>query len=391
MNTHILRNLYIFVAHRKARLKNIPHMAIDNNDKPMFVNRKPCDITPEYKKWVSDLKKRYRKAQVRAIVKVNAEMLNFYWELGRGIYILSETARYGDGLLKNITLDLQTEFPGDTGLSLSNIKAARRWYKTYYLWVTKSQQPVDFFERASQDGHLAMPYFFANVPWGQHIFIVSKSKTLQEALFYISQVITHGWSRSELEYYYSENYYIRHANAITNFDKSLPAEESALAKEMLKSPYNFEFLQMPLNYSERDFENELVRHITDFLLELGKGFSFVGRQMQLVMPNGQTYYPDLIFYHIPSHRYVVCELKIVPFIPDHAGQLNFYVSAVDHLLRGKDDNQTIGLLICRSKDDTVVEWSFEGMERPIGVAEYEKEIKKLIEELPTPKQIEDII
>ncbi len=220
---------------------------------------------------------------------------------------------------------------------------------------------------------------------------ISKSKTLQEALFYISQVIIHGWSRSELEYYYSENYYIRHANAITNFDKSLPAEESALAKEMLKSPYNFEFLQMPLNYSERDFENELVRHITDFLLELGKGFSFVGRQMQLVMPNGQTYYPDLIFYHIPSHRYVVCELKIVPFIPDHAGQLNFYVSAVDHLLRGKDDNQTIGLLICRSKDDTVVEWSFEGMERPIGVAEYEKEIKKLIEELPTPKQIEDII
>lgn len=366
-------------------------MAIDNNYKPMFVNRKPCEMTPEYKIWLSELKKRYRKAQVRAIVKVNAEMLNFYWELGRDIHILSKTARYGDGLLKNITLDLQTEFPGDTGLSLSNIKAARRWYKTYYLWVTKSQQPVDFFEKATQDGHLAMPYFFANVPWGQHIFIISKTKTLQEALFYISQVITHGWSRSELEYYYSENYYSRHANAITNFDKSLPAEESALAKEMLKSPYNLEFLQMPLNYSEKDFENELVRHITDFLLELGKGFSFVGRQMQLAMPNGQTYYPDLIFYHIPSHRYVVCELKIVPFIPDHAGQLNFYVSAVDHLLRGKDDNQTIGLLICRSKDDTVVEWSFEGMERPIGVAEYEKEIKKLIEELPTPKQIEDII
>lgn len=366
-------------------------MAIDNNDKPMFVNRKPAEMTSEYKNWLSELKKRYRKAQVRAMVKVNAEMLNFYWELGRDIHILSETARYGDGLLKNISLDLQTEFPGDTGLSLSKIKAARRWYKTYYLWITKSQQAVDFFESATQDGHLAMPYFFANVPWGQHIFIISKTKTLQEALFYISQVITHGWSRSELEYYHSANYYSRHANATTNFDKSLPAEESALAKEMLKSPYNFEFLQMPLNYSERDFENELVRHITDFLLELGNGFSFVGRQMQLVMPNGQTYYPDLIFYHIPSHRYVVCELKIVPFIPDHAGQLNFYVSAVDHLLRGKDDNQTIGLLICRSKDDTVVEWSFEGMERPIGVAEYEKEIKKLIEELPTPKQIEDII
>lgn len=152
-------------------------MAIDNNDKPMFVNRKPAEMTSEYKNWLSELKKRYRKAQVRAMVKVNAEMLNFYWELGRDIHILSETARYGDGLLKNISLDLQTEFPGDTGLSLSNIKAARRWYKTYYLWVTKSQQAVDFFESATQDGHIAMPYFFANVPWGQHIFIISKTRT----------------------------------------------------------------------------------------------------------------------------------------------------------------------------------------------------------------------
>lgn len=364
-------------------------MTSHKEDKPMFVNRDVAEMTVEYKRWLSEIKQRYRRAQVRAAVKVNGEMLNFYWELGKDIFELTKTAKYGDGLLNNITLDLQAEFPGDTGLSLTNVKAARRWYKAYRQWVTKSQQPVDFFGSDIKDGILSMPYFFANVPWGHHIFITAKAKSLEEALFYISQVCEQGWSRNELEYHYAEGYYSTHARAITNFDSSLPQSESALAQQMLKSPYNFEFLQMPIKYSERDLEDELVKHITDFLLELGKGFSFVGRQMQLTMPNGSTYYPDLIFYHIPTHRYVVCELKIVPFAPEFAGKLNFYVSAVDHLLRGEKDNQTIGLLICRSKDDTTVKWSFEALDRPIGVAEYENEIKKLIDELPTPKQIKN--
>lgn len=364
-------------------------MASHEENKPMFVSRELAEMTAEYKQWLSELKRRYRKAQVRAAVKINYEMLNFYWELGRDIFVMSKTAKYGDGLLKNVTLDLQAEFPGDKGLSLTNIKAARRWYRTYNQWGEKSQQAVDFFGNFTETGVLRMPSLFAKVPWGQHIFITAKAKDLREAIFYVSQVYEHAWSRTELEYYYSENYYESHCKAITNFDESLPESESLLAKQMLKSPYNFEFLQMPLNYTERDFENELINHITEFLLELGKGFSFVGRQMQLVMPNGSTYYPDLIFYHIPSHRYVVCELKIVPFAPEFAGKLNFYVSAVDHLLRCEGDNQTIGLLICKSKDDTIVEWSFEGIERPIGVAEYENEIKKLIEGLPTPKQIKE--
>lgn len=354
-------------------------MASDIN-KPEFVRRNLNAINEGYRTWISNLKRRYRKAQIRAVVKVNGEMLNFYWELGKDIYALSQTAKYGDGLLKNVSLDLQSEFPGDTGLSLSNIKAARRWYKTYNLWVTKSQQAVDFFENGSEDGSITMPYFFANVPWSHHIIITAKSKSLDEALFYISQVCENGWSRSELEYHISEGYYNKKSKAITNFDYCLPQKESVLAKQMIKSPYNFDFLQMPIDYSERELENGLIKHITDFLLELGKGFSFVGRQMQLSMPDGSTYYPDLIFYHIPSHRYVVCELKVVPFSPEFAGKLNFYVSAVDHLLRGEQDNQTIGLLICRSKNSTIVEWSFEGIERPIGVAEYENEIKKMIEE-----------
>ena len=356
---------------------------------PQFIARDLSAMSAEYKSWVKELKRRYRQAQIKATVKVNTEMLGFYWSLGRDICHMATTAKYGDGLLKNVTLDLQAEFPGDKGLSLTNIKSARRWYKTYSQWVAKSQQLVDFF--GNNNDELEMPEVFGNVPWGHHIFITAKAKSLNEALFYILQVCNNGWTRTELEYYYSEGLYESYGKALTNFDQNLPAGESELAKQMLKSPYNFGFLQMPLKYSEREFENALVQHITDFLLELGKGFSFVGRQMQLVMPNGQTFYPDLVFYHIPTHRYVVCELKIVPFIPDHAGQLNFYVSAVDHLLKGEHDNPTIGLLICRSKDNTIVEWSFEGLDRPIGVAEYEKEIKKLVEEFPTPKQIEDNI
>lgn len=179
-------------------------MAREEENKPMFVNRELADMTTEYKHWLSDLKQRYRQAQVRAVVKINGEMLNFYWELGRDICDMSKTAKYGDGLLKNITLDLQAEFPGDTGLSLTNIKAARRWYKVYSQWVEKSQQPVDFFGGQTTDGVLKMPYFFANVPWGQHVFITAKAKSLDEALFYISQVCEHGWSRAELEHFYAE-------------------------------------------------------------------------------------------------------------------------------------------------------------------------------------------
>lgn len=228
-------------------------MTLKENRTPMFVNRELTSMTSEYKKWLSDLKNRYRRAQVRAAVKVNGEMLNFYWKLGRDICMMLKTAKYGDGLLKNVTLDLQAEFPGDTGLSLSNIKAASRRYKTYYQWVTKSQQAVDFFGDYITEGTLSMPYFFANVPWGQHIFISAKAKSLDEAIFYVAQVSEHGWSRKELEYYHSEGYYTSHGKALTNFERSLPEIESSLAIQMLKSPYNMEFLQMPLNYNERDF------------------------------------------------------------------------------------------------------------------------------------------
>lgn len=230
-----------------------------------------------------------------------------------------------------------------------------------------------------------MPVEFGQVPWKHHVYIFTHSKSVAEALFYIDKTIANGWSRAELEAEIDDDLYSKEGKAITNFDEKLPAPYSGLAKAILKSPYDFGFVDKKIT-SERQLEDALASDITRFLLELGQGFAYVGRQMELKMPGGQTFVPDMIFYHTRLKAYIVCELKVVPFIPEFAGKLNFYVSAVDELMRQDDDNPTIGLLICKSKDNTVVEWSFRGMTQPLGVAEY-----KLAKFLPTEEELQRII
>ena len=218
---------------------------------------------------------------------------------------------------------------------------------------------------------LEMPELFGKVPWGQHISIISKCQSLDEALFYIHKVVEEGWSRSLLENKISVKLFQAQGAAVTNFEQTLPAPQNMFAKEILKDPYHFDFLSMKSEYDEHDLEEALVSNITQFLLELGKGFSFVGRQMELQMPGGQTFFPDLVFYHIPQHRYVIIELKAVKYIPEFAGKLNFYVTAADELLRGEGDNPSVGLIICKSTDKTVVEWSLKDINKPLGVATYQ--------------------
>lgn len=230
-----------------------------------------------------------------------------------------------------------------------------------------------------------MPIDFGSVAWGQHIDIFTRSKSVAEALFYVEKTIENGWSRPELAAEMDNGLYGKEGKAITNFDDKLPAPYSGLAKAILKSPYDFGFVDKKIS-SERQLEDALAGDITRFLLELGQGFAYVGRQMELKMPGGQTFVPDMIFYHTRLKAYIVCELKVMPFIPEFAGKLNFYVSAVDELMRQDDDNPTIGLLICKSKDNTVVEWSFRGMTQPLGVAEY-----KLAKFLPTEEELQRII
>ncbi len=355
-------------------------MANDNNETPMFVNREPSVPSEEYKKWLADLKVRYRKSQIKASVKVNDEMLRFYWSIGRDIAIMKAESTWGTSVIKNLSLDLQHEFPHSKGLSYSNLKYARQWYAFYNSQKTNRQQVV---------GDLDMPEIFAYVPWGHHISIISKTQSTDEAMFYVHRTIDENLSRNALNHSIESHLYEKIGMAITNFSDKLPMAQGHLAKEILKSPYNLDFLEMQDEYSEREFENKLSRHITEFLLELGQGFAYVARQKELIMPSGKVYRPDMIFYHVKLRCYVVVELKVVDFEPEFAGKLNFYVSAVDELMKGENDNPTIGLLICKHKDDMTVQWAFRGVDRPLGVAEYENEIQKAVELLPTPEEIKE--
>lgn len=366
-----------------------------------------------YVQWMADIKQRFRQSQLKAAVRVNTDMLEFYWSVGRDLVALRAEERWGTGVVKQFALDMRQAFPNETGFSYSNVKYMKQWYLYYYERVIKGQQSIDQIGHQAGDqfevveksqqvagqietlkkgqqaaGQLEMPEIFGRIPWFHHVQIISKCQSLDEALFYINKVVEEGWSRSRLENQIAANLFGSKGAAITNFSNTLPDTQSQLAKEILKDPYHFDFLSMKEGYEEEDLEEALVSKVTQFLLELGKGFSYVGRQMELQMPGGQTFFPDLLFYHIPQHRYVVVELKVVKFIPEFAGKLNFYVTAVDELLRAKGDNPTVGLIICKSTDKTVVEWSLKDINKPLGVSTYQLEqvVERTVRELGQKKR-----
>ena len=370
---------------------------------------------------MADIKQRFRQSQVKAAVRVNTAMLEFYWSVGRDLVALRAEERWGAGVVKQFALDMRQAFPDETGFSDTNVKYMKRWYLFYYERVIKGQRPVDQIGHQAGDekgqqvadqleaveksqqtvgqiedrekcqqaaDQLEMPETFGRIPWFHHVLIISKCQTLDEAIFYINKVTEEGWSRSRLESQIAANLFGSQGAAVTNFEHTLPAPQSQLAKEILKDPYHFGFLSMSDEYEEKDLEDALVSNVTRFLMELGKGFSYVGRQMELQMPGGQTFFPDLLFYHIPQHRYVVIELKVVKYIPEFAGKLNFYVTAVDELLRGEGDNPTVGLIICKSTDKTVVEWSLRDINKPLGVSTYQLEqvVERTVRELELKKR-----
>ncbi len=356
--------------------------------KPTFVYRDGMIADKDYVAWLSEIKQRFQRSQIKAAVRVNSALLEFYWSVGRDLVALHAEERWGEGVVKQFALDMRQAFPNEKGFSYTNVKYMKQWYLFYSERVTIGHQvggqiknievshqtggQLDDKEKGQQlVGQLELPEEFGCVPWKHHIQIISKCKTLDEALFYIHRVAEEGWSRSCLENQIATQLYSRQGNAVTNFNATLPEGQIELAQEILKDPYNFEFLTMKARYDEKDLEEALVANITRFLLELGKGFSYVGRQMELQMPGGQTFFPDLVFYHIPQHRYVIIELKAVKYIPEFAGKLNFYVTAADKLLRGEGDNPSVGLIICKSTDKTIVEWSLQDIQKPLGVASYQ--------------------
>ncbi len=330
----------------------------------------------EYSTWFEELKTRYKKSQIKAAVKVNSELLEFYWSLGHDIAAKKAEQKWGSGIIERLSLDFKSAFPKQSGFSTTNLWYIKKWFVFYDSHKEKLHQLGGEFKK-----------LFFSVPWRHHIDIMTKCKDIDEAIFYISETVLNNWSRKTLDDFMESNFYKSKGKALTNFKTTLPEIQGQLAQEVLKDPYNFDFMTMQPGYDERDFENALTHNITKMLLELGKGFAFVGRQVELVV-SGTSYFIDMLFYHVRLKCYVVVELKVVPFMPEFAGKLNFYVTAVDKLLKQDDDKPTIGLLICKSKDNTKVEWSFDGLQKPLGVASYNTNIAKVKAALPTIEEIE---
>ncbi len=320
-----------------------------------------------YKNFIKDIKSKIQTSQIKASIKVNIELLKLYWNLAQMIVEKQKETSWGNNLILNISNDLKQEFPNLKGFSISNIKYMRQWY----LFFSNSQQLVgESKNQKSQQvvAHLENSIF--QIPWGHNIAIITKIKDLEEATFYINQTIENNWSRSILIHQIESNLYNRKAKAITNFKDKLPEVHSDLALQILKDPYNFDFLMLSQKHDEKELEDALMDNMTHFLLELGQGFSFVGRQYKLEIA-GDTFKIDLLFYNIKLHCYVVIELKTDKFKPEFAGKLNFYVSAVDGEIKGELDNPTIGILICKSKNNTVVEYALQDMSKPLGISEYQ--------------------
>lgn len=383
---------------------------MENKDmeQPRMVSSHDIHIDTDYADWIAEVKHRYRSAQVKAAVRVNAEKLLFNWQLGRDLVQKKAEERWGAGVVEQVSLDLQSEFPDSEGFSATNLWYMKRWYLFYTSKTTpqilqraveelqisinqrskKLQRAVE--ENSNEKLHQVggeFPLPFALVPWGQHIEIIVNCKTTEEALFYIRETIEKGLSRPALRNVIKANLFEHQGKIINNFSEHLPALQSKLVQEVLKENYDFGFATVGHEiYDEAELEDALSKNITDLLLELGTGFAFIGRQKEIIV-GGRTRRIDLLFYHIRLRCYVACELKAKPFEPEYAGKLNYYVNAVDELLKADDDNPTIGLLICSDMNSTDVQWSFRGISTPMGVATYNN--IRIKDALPSQEQLKE--
>lgn len=376
---------------------------------PHFASSEGVHVDESYMLWIEEIKSRYKKTQIKAAVKVNAEQLLFNWQLGRDLVIRKAEERWGAGVVEQVSLDMKAAFPKSKGFSTTNLWNMKKWYLFYSeeihsqklqqlggeiqsidnQMVTKLKQVVGEFGETIDNNTESetFPLAFSFVPWGHHVQIITKCKNIDEALFYVRKTIEEGWSRQTLGNCLHAKLYQNQGGAINNFTDYLTPEQSRLAQEITKDSYNFGFIALPEDYEESELEDELEKNITRFLLELGNGFAFIGRQKELIVA-GRTRRIDMLFYHTRLHCYVVCELKAKTFEPEFAGKLNFYVNAVDELLKTEQDNPTIGLLICKDKNQTEVKWAFKGIQTPMGVASYDNvRMQEIRDTLPTEEEM----
>lgn len=347
-------------------------------EKSLIKTSKTTASLQDYHNFITLLKTKIRSSQIKAAVSVNRELIRLYWDIGKDIVEKQQQDGWGSKVLEKISRDLQNEFPGIEGFSRSNLFRM----KAFYLAYEKVAQAVRQLEELS----------IFSLPWGHNIVIFQQLKNVKERLWYANMVISESWARNALINAIKIKTYQRYGKAITNFHERLPTPQSQLAQETLKDPYNFDFLELKEVHLERDVEQGLLNHVEKFLRELGHGFSLVGRQVPLKVSD-KDFYIDLLFYHLKLRCFVVLELKATDFKPEYAGKMNFYLSAVDDIMKHTNDNPTIGILICKKKDNYIAEYALRDIHKPMGVAEYETKIvsslpKKLEGQLPTIEEIE---
>jgi predicted nuclease of restriction endonuclease-like (RecB) superfamily len=326
-----------------------------------------------YEALLGQIKERIASARLRAALAVNRELVLLYWQIGREIVDRQEREGWGAKVIDRLAGDLRRSFPEMTGLSPRNLKYMRAFAQAW------PEEPI--VQQAA-----------AQIPWFHNCILLDKIKNPEERLWYARSAIENGWSRSVLVHWIESDLYKRQGKAQTNFEKTLPALQSDLARETLKDPYSFEFLTIAGDAAEQEIERGLVAHIRQFLIELGAGFAFLGQQYRLEI-GGEDFYIDLLFYHVKLRCYIVIDLKTTPFKPEFAGKMNFYLSAVDDLLRHSSDEPSIGISLCKAKNQVVAEYALRDLAKPVGVASY---VTKLVESLPaalrgslpSPKELE---
>ena len=361
-------------------------------------------IDKDYTRWVENLSVRYRQSQIKAAVRVNQELLKYYWELGRDIEEMHVEERWGQSVIKNLSVDLQLKNPNSTGLSRTNIYYAKKFYLLYSQYLKVVPQVVGQLEngkaqQAVKDSPEIVPQpvgqleeMLFSIPWGHHRYLIDRYGTEPaKAFFYVKKTMQEGWSRDVLLNFMDSGLYEREGKALTNFTRTLPDETSDLAQELTKDPYNFAFTGITKPYNEQILKDALLANISQFLLELGTGFAYIGKEYRLQIGQKEKFI-DLLFYNLNLSCYVVIEVKIGEFDFQDLGQLSGYVVACNHILRKEGrDNPTIGLLICRQKDSMLAQYALEGSNLPLGISEYD--LEKLYPEkvegtIPTIEEIE---
>jgi predicted nuclease of restriction endonuclease-like (RecB) superfamily len=336
-----------------------------------------------YKQLLVSIKQQVKSAQAKAALVVNSSLIQLYWNLGKMITDNQALFEGRNNYVEQLAKDLRAEFPEMKGFSRSNLFYIRKFYQFYAtvsvqqvvglneipIDIISMQQPVALENESTVQQPVGFNLNILSVPWGHHVVLLDKAKSVVEALFYLQQTIENNWSRAILTLQIEQDLFSRQGKAITNFSQTLPKNQALMAGQILKDPYNFGFLTLENKVQELDIERQLTEHITKFLLELGKGFAFIGRQYPLQVGE-KDYRLDLLFYHIRLRCFVVIDLKVIEFEPEFAGKMNFYLSVVDDQIKKPEDQPSIGIILCKNKNKLEVEYALQGMSKPIGVSEF---------------------